>query len=72
MQSYIEMILDELPGDTPKQQYEKLKELQKEKIALYSKVEQAKTLCRGLLDTPSLSDIHTIVKANLETLERQD
>lgn len=53
MQSYIEMILDELPGDTPKQQYENLKALQKEKIALYSKVEQAKTLCRGLKENLS-------------------
>lgn len=70
MMNFYSMIEEMLPGSTPKEQYDYLKKLKEDNINLYSKVQQAKTLCRGLLDTPSLSDIHSIVRANLETLER--
>lgn len=69
MRNYQSLIEEILIG-SPKEQYEQLKKMEEDNINLYAKVEQAKTLCRGLLDTPSLSNIHTIVRANLETLER--
>lgn len=71
MNSY-QNLIDEILIGTPREQYEQLKKMREDNINLYAKVEQAKTLCRGLLNTPSLSDIHNIVRANLETLERQD
>lgn len=65
------MILEELPGSTPRDQYEYLKQLQKQNINLYAKVEQAKTMCRGLLATPGIDELQNIIKANYETLCRE-
>ena len=68
MQNYERLIIEELSGSTPKEQYEYLKELQRDRVNLYAKVEQAKTFCIGLLGTPGLENIKSIIEANYENL----
>jgi hypothetical protein len=68
MTNYQRMIEDELGGGTPKSQYEILMQIQEDRTNLYSKVEQAKTLLRGLLTPPVPDGIESILRANWKTI----
>lgn len=67
MQSYINLILDELDGDTPREKYEALKKLQDERLTYWSKANLAHNNFGFLLETPGLESIHSILKALFET-----
>lgn len=68
--NYLNMIDDELQvlGDTPKQQYEAIKKLKSENIEMYSRLRQAETLLVGLLKTPGMESIMSILTANYKTI----
>lgn len=66
MQSYINSILDRLPGETPKAKFESL-------IGLESKLNQQIELLKTLLESPDsaeLANLKSFISANLESLEK--
>jgi hypothetical protein len=65
--NYINLILDELQGDTPKQKYEALKKLQDERTTYWSKANHAHLNFRTLADDPVHSDMHSLFEALANT-----
>lgn len=66
MQSYINTILDELEGDTPKQKYESLKKLKDERLTYWSKANHAHNNFKALLKTPGLDGIKSVLQSLVE------
>lgn len=67
MQNYINLILDELEGDTPKQKYESLKKLQDERTTFWSKANHAHVNFKTLADDPIHSQMHSLFAALADT-----
>lgn len=67
MQNYINLILDELDGDTPKEKFEALKKLQSERTTYWSKADHAHRNFKALIETPGTEPFHTILSALANT-----
>ena len=67
MQSYINLILDELEGDTSGEKLQSLKKLKDERSTYYSKANHAYNNFKALSETPGLENIKSLLEALSDT-----